>query len=208
MDLLMPTNGGLHIAAKIPKVVDECRYKGNLLSGVPMVTCLVSPKPTMLSVKPPKHKITVPSLGNCHIQMPLQCPTRGCAAEIALPLSPHCYEQGKCKLDILVNQTDYDNKDGTPELIEYIKVDGKEVKKDLKPGQNPCKSAFKGNLLQTSKLKYKALEAHDLKNIKNERILIEGKISRYVDECASNGYLFDAVAEVTCKSTAKPIKVK
>merc|ERR1719198_2382454 len=46
LDSLIDSTGTLRIAAQISDVVDECPYQGNLLSAVPMVTCLVQPKPT------------------------------------------------------------------------------------------------------------------------------------------------------------------
>jgi len=203
IDALMPKNGHLKIAAKIPKVVDECPYKGNHLSAVPVVTCLVTPIVVHKPTPPPAQTLF---LAPCRVKMPLQCPTRGCAAEIEFPLRPHCYHMNKCTLAITVNQTDYDEKDGTSELIEYIKVNGEEVAKQVKPGKNPCKAAFAGKPLKTSDLSFSAVKDHELKNLSGTHIRIEGKISQYVDECASDGYLFNAMAEVTCSPKSKPSK--
>merc|ERR1719148_307686 len=89
-----------------------------------------------------------------------------------------------CKLSITVNQTDYDNEDDTPETIEYIRVDGEGVAADLKPGQNPCKSAWKGHPVAPSDLKYLAVDSYDVTHIVKEgrKVPIAGKISAYVDE--------------------------
>lgn len=200
IDHIMKENGDLSIAAKIPKVVDECPYKGNLLSGVPMVTCLVQtkpalpqlPKPVMVKPKPP------PAL-NCVTRVPLQCATRGCAAEVLIDVGKACgFHSGQCKLSVNVSQTDYDNDDGTNELIEYIKVAGKEVASKLKPGKNPCKTKWKGAAATTASYDFSALTDHAVE-VTNGVFSVGGKISQYVDECASNGYLFDSLAEVTCK---------
>jgi hypothetical protein len=198
IDKLLPKNGDLKIAAKIPTVVDECPYKGNHLSAVPMVTCLVTPKvvnkPAAKPAKPPPVIVAE----GCSVKMPLQCPTRGCASEISLPISPHCYQQSKCTLKVTVQQTDYDNKDGTTELIEYIKVDGAQIASKVKPGKNPCQAAYSGKPLKTPDLTFTVVASHKLKNITGRHVRVEGKISKYVDECASNGHLFDALAEITC----------
>lgn len=194
-------HGNLNIAAKIPKVVDECPFKGNMLSAVPMVTCLVALKHKAGDAAASKaHRKAVTSLmhqGTCINKMPLQCATKGCAAEIAIPVNATCAALGQCTLSIVAKQTDFDNQEGTDELIEYIKVDGKAVKSNLKPGKNPCKAKWSGGNLTLTEMNYTALTNHVV-NVTGGRVLIEGKISKYVDECASNGYLFDALATVTC----------
>lgn len=213
IDHLMPATGSLAIAAKIPKVVDECPYNGNLLSAVPMVTCLVSKKPPSpnksalkgkpVTVKMDKHE------ENCVTRMPLQCATRGCASEISIPIKPKCVKAGPCMLSINVSQTDYDETEGNAELIEYIKVEGKEVSSKVKPGKNPCTATWKGGKSgNRTAYSFVALTNHAV-NASSGKVLVEGKISEFVDECASNGYLFDALAEVTCgKKTAMFLQQK
>jgi len=202
VDHLIPSDGVLHVAAKIATVVDECPYNGNLLSAVPMVTCLVAPKSMALEgeVAPAAGVKPVSLLSTCNVAMPLQCPTRGCAAEIVMPVDPSCASAGKkCILSVAFNQTDFDNLDGTPELIEYIKVQGQPVASDLKPGQNPCMSKWHGEATPPAALTYTAIKDHDVTSqLLEGKLLVEAKISRYVDECASNGYLLDAVATVSC----------
>lgn len=44
VDKLINHDGFLKVEAQISEVVDECPYDGNLLSGVPTVTCMVRPK--------------------------------------------------------------------------------------------------------------------------------------------------------------------
>jgi len=210
IDLLMPKNGDLKIAAKIPDVVDECPYKGNMLSAVPMVTCLVALKHNEGAPAPKKAVTMLNTNMTCVTKMPLQCSTKGCASEIAIPVNATCAGLGQCMLSVEVQQTDFDNQDGTDELIEYIKVDGAYIQaaSNLKPGKNPCKSKWSGTNLTAADMKFAALSNHAV-NVSTGKVLVEAKISRFVDECASNGYLFDAVATVTCKakpgSTAKAV---
>lgn len=202
VDWLIPDSRELHISAQIPDVVDECPYKGNLLSGVATLTCLVSPKvPTPLPAQPvyiPNSIFKLPT--TCVQRMPLQCSTRGCSVEVAMTIECKHLHMPTCALSLIVNQTDYDNLDGTIESIEYIKVDGEEVASNLKPGLNPCKWKWHGHPYEASELTYTALKAFDVTKSVSEshQIHIAGKISPYVDECANNGYLFDAMAEVTC----------
>jgi hypothetical protein len=196
VDLLIPEDGELKISAKIPEVVDECPYNGNLLSGMAELVCLVSPK-----VPPPQPPLPVAATSEkCQHRMPLQCSTRGCAAQVAIPISCGNIKANTCHLSLIVNQTDYDNLDGTPELIEYVKVDGKQVASNLKPGLNPCDARWHGDRYNASDLRFTVLKDYDVSETVRQTglVQIEGKISQYVDECASNGYLFDAMAEVTC----------
>jgi hypothetical protein len=193
----------ISVAAKIPEVVDENKYDGNLLSGVSVITCMVTP--IAQTPPPPSPETVLINKDYCNFSYPLQCPTRGCSAEIAINVGQYCLELlGGCTLSITVNQTDYDNKDGTVEAIEYLKVDGTEVVSNAKPGQNPCKSAFDGTPVPTTDLVYSAVTGHALSwdTNKNGTVIIEGKITQYVDECASNGYLLDAIANIQCSGTS------
>merc|ERR1719335_1340039 len=172
-----------------------------MLSAVPIVTCLVAQKPKGRQLAPAakvKAKLVAEEEANCVMKMPLQCATKGCVSKIRIPVNNTCAKLGKCTLSINVTQTDFDNKDGTSEIIEYIKVNGKDVAKKLKPGQNPCKSKWHGKPIKLAQETFPALKNHVLK-ITEGQVLVEGKISKFVDECPSNGNLFDAVAEVTCK---------
>jgi hypothetical protein len=206
IDLLLDQtsqNGNLNVAAKIPDYVDECPYQGNMLSAVPVVTCLVSPKhPYSHAV--PKMPVTLLDNATCVTKMPLQCATRGCASEVAIHLNSSCVALGQCLLSIEVQQTDYDGDAGTEELIEYIKVNNQSVASKVKPGQNPCKLKYGGKQnLSLAETSFTALSNHPL-NVANGngRIVLEGKISKFVDECASDGYLFNAMATVTCSKPA------
>jgi hypothetical protein len=203
LDMVLPENGVLVVSAKISDVVDECPYQGNYLSAVPVVTCMVTSKTKAAAIKAPD-KI---ENGTCTVQAPLQCTQKGCSSKVSIPVSETCASQGTCKLSINVTQTDYDNGDGTPELIQYIKVGETNMTLEedgSKSGQNPCKSKWSGTNLTQDQLVFSALNDFELENItKNStvdqrRVIIEAKISKYVDECASDGYLLDAMATIVC----------
>jgi hypothetical protein len=198
LDMLMTQNGDFKIAAKISEFVDECPYNNNLLSAVPMITCLVSSKEKQAaawsdagtSLLNDPHAV-------CVNEMPLQCKDKGCTASVQIPVNKTCAGLGQCLLSVVVNQTDFDNGDGTPETIEFIQVDKTNVSSNLKPGKNPCKSQWSGSPLTPAQMNYSAVKDHVL-NVTTGLVTVTGKISKYVDECASNGYLFDAMAIVTC----------
>merc|ERR1719235_861114 len=83
IDLLIPDDGVVEITAKIPDVVDECRYNGNLLSGVASMKCLVRQKPPPPTAAPPPPVTTTPfppppPFPDCTGGALLQCSTRGC----------------------------------------------------------------------------------------------------------------------------------
>lgn len=215
VDTVLPKNGVFSVAAKINKVVDECPYNGNLLSAVPMVTCLVAPKPKLKEA--PKPVMATLQDTTCVTQMPLQCTTRGCAAEIQIPINSSCHMNGQtCKLSVDVQQTDFDNKEDTLEAIEYIKVNGDTIKSTVnlkpKPGENPCKSTWHGKPAPAKDLSFFPVKDHVVKVTAtpggtHDHIVVEGKITQYVDECASNGYLLDAMATVTCAVPGKKSKL-
>jgi hypothetical protein len=211
IDHLMEKNGSLELLAKIADVVDECPYDGNLLSSVPMVTCMVSSKFTEEVLSPEPLQET-----DCSMMMPLRCTTRGCASEINLAINRECHLdqiEDTCTVNINVSQTDFDNQDGSSELIEYIMINGEKVAEGLNPGQNPCKEAMQkgdNSALQLDRAAhtFQALKDHEVKINKDGNngtvgtVIVEAKISKFVDECASNGYLLDAVAHLHCKPKA------
>merc|ERR1719215_2311374 len=129
LDGIVGADGTLEISAGISEVVDECPFEGNLLSGVPMVSCLVAPLP-VVPPKPPTGTPTLPiapqafALPQAYfIGAPFRCPERGCKARAELQLNQTTalpYDQ--CLLTVRVNQTDFDGDEGTPEQIEFITV--------------------------------------------------------------------------------------
>jgi len=199
--------GTLTVASKISDVVDECPYKadekdtGNMLSAVPMVTCLVKPIVELKTeTPPPVEPVTLANKASCKAEAPIKCTTRGCDAEGSVEISNFCGQPGnKCKLNLTIYQTDYDNEDGTLEMIEYIKVGGVTVATNVKPGKNPCKTSWGGKPAPESDLLYLAVKDQDVaENATTGTIKVEGKISDYVDECGYEGYLFHGLITVDC----------
>jgi len=88
IDHLIDSTGFLNISAQISDVVDECPYQGNLLSGVPLVTCLVAGKPTpppgLSGILPPRPVISDTTSRSYLLLSP-------CAAPVPVPrLCGHC----------------------------------------------------------------------------------------------------------------------
>lgn len=191
----MTGEGTIYVAAKIPTVVDECPYENNLLSAVPMITCLVGPKDP-----PPPALPALPVAwdSGCVRREPLRCRTRGCTAEATVDVLPTCKS---CTLTVSVEQTDYDQELGSDERIEFVQVNGFELVANVTPGKNPCRDAFAaGTNLSNRTFSVLASQSLASYNATPGRYRVSAKISDFVDECASNGYLFDGLAEVSCAS--------
>merc|ERR1711920_621736 len=78
------------------------------------------------------------------------------------------------------------------------------VTTNVKPGKNPCKASYSGKPLSSGDLEFVAVKDHDVTSLlKNGSISVAAQISDLVDECASQGFLLDAVAEVNCSSTSE-----
>lgn len=133
----------LNIAGKISDMVDECPVGNNLLSGEAKVTCLVKPKTTPPTAMP----VVIPNNAfndTCSNTTALRCSEHGCVAK-ATALACRPPQKGeKCLMSVRIWQTDFDNDHGSVEVVEYIKVNGNEIAKDLKPGRNPCKEVYEG----------------------------------------------------------------
>lgn len=195
-NLLESNSGSLELAGKITDMVDECPVDGNLLSGEASVTCyvaaLVAPNSTTSSLTTPA---PLTAFGQC----PLQCAKPNCTAQCTIKLHQELIVNTTCKLSVQVNQTDYDGDEGSTEEIELITADGANVATEIKPGKNPCKSAAQGSPLNSTDLVYTAVDDVDVTNSSMDgTLVVEGKLSEMVDECASNGFLFDAIAFVNC----------
>lgn len=102
-----------------------------------------------------------------------------------------------CKLKVVVTPTDFDQDSGSVELIEYLSVNGQRRVTNAAPGQNPCKVAHASETSVASVRQQYTLVDEDVSPDAGI-VELEGKISPQVDECASNGYLLDGFAEVTC----------
>merc|ERR1712107_451018 len=140
----------------------------------------------------------------------LKCEKPGCEATTLIHFNPvDAINGGKCKMNINVSQTDYDDKLGVKEEIEFLSVEGKKIKKNLEPGKNPCNMAYEGKIVTTKDRYYEAVKDYDITKIVQAShplgsLTIKGKISKYVDECAvDNKYLLYATVSVHCSPPAK-----
>jgi len=105
-------------------------------------------------------------------------------------------------LNVSVNQTDYDQDEST-ELISFIALNGVNISSDLSPGSNPCKNEMQGIENKASDYVYEAVTN---KNITKEaleglgRLTVTAQNTVKVDECASQGFLLDALVTMRCES--------
>mmetsp|Transcript_129846 Transcript_129846/g.416656 ORF Transcript_129846/g.416656 Transcript_129846/m.416656 type:complete len:562 (+) Transcript_129846:137-1822(+) len=208
VDTLMAEDGSLEISAAISDVVDECPYNGNLLSGVPMVTCLIQPittTPLRLASTPPPVLPAVPAPlpqpKFVYLRAPFRCPQRGCSAGVEFQLNQTGLPFERCLLGVHVNQTDFDGDDGTVEQIEFVKVNEVTLAGNMTPGANPCRSKWQGKPLSAAQIVFSALKSEDVTTqvlAYGGRLRVQVKITDKVDECAYEGYLLTGYAEVNC----------
>lgn len=203
--LVSTTNSQLTISAKIPDVVDECPHDGNLLSAVPMITCLVAPmNPSPLyGASPNAYATTALLTSRGTVIVPLQCKDPGCVAtgNVNLDLM---FGQGatNCMMNVTVNQTDFDG-DLNVEQIEYVSMNGVNLMTAIAPGKNPCLTAWSnGSPVDPATKSYAILTdstvAAPVTPPDAFILSFAMKISPHVDECASNGFLLDGQAEIGC----------
>lgn len=91
----------------------------------------------------------------------LRCAEKGCKTNVLLDFNRTLVSINKCTLQLWVNQTDFDNKDGAVEFLT-IKVAGKAVLDKAKPGKNPCRSAYDGHRLKLEEIQMQALHDFDI----------------------------------------------
>lgn len=128
----------------------------------------------------------------------LRCAEKGCKTNMLLDFNRTLVSINKCTMQLWVNQTDFDNKDGAVEFLT-IKVAGNAVLDKAKPGKNPCRSAYHGHRLNLEEIQMHALQDFDITEaVQLGPVDIAGEISKQVDECPSNGYLLDASIQVAC----------
>lgn len=214
LDNIIQADGSLEVETKISEVVDECPYNGNLLSGVPTVTCLVStkesPPPSLVvagaaPVQPTSPGVP-PSMALPYVTatVPLRCPERGCTALADVELAVALLPVKTCLMDVVLYQTDFDGLEGTDELVEFIKLGSGNTSKtlatDVKPGGNPCRQMWKDGTTRTeAELEFHVLEKEDVtEDALGGTLRVVAKISDNVDECAHNGYLLNGYVTVNC----------
>lgn len=201
--LVDKSTGTLAVAAKISDVVDECPYQNNLLSGIPIVTCLVRPLPPPPLETDPQVPTTVLTFFNESflLEEPLHCTERGCEAHAMFSINKTAVIFQSCTMTIKVYQTDFDGEEGAAETIEFIKLNGVELATNVAPGKNPCKSERLGTPLNEEDRVYEVVANKDITaqaTSQGGRMVVEGKISPLVDECAHSGYLLDGMISVSC----------
>lgn len=207
--LLDGKNGQLSVQGTLSPDVDECPYNGNLLSGVVSVTCMVRPIPP--PPPQPPEEVNYISMAAA----PLRCKRPGCTARVVLNVNPEvAFRGGSCFLNVTVNQTDYDNEvPSAPETIEFLALDAGHdllndinMSVDVEPGKNPCKSRYEGAPLSSEDTGFALLNS---KNVTAQvlappagSLVVTGKISEHVDECAHAGYLFNAWVSLICEAVS------
>lgn len=230
LDRVIPMNGMINLSAKIPTVVDECPYNGNLLHAIPTVTCLIAepiPLPSFTRTAPYQSSdfqtdgssgngilttigtVTADSNGNVNVTAPLHCPTAGCLATTVMEFNnPHVTNASSCAMFVLINATDFDNQEWSSpqEVIEFIQVGGVDVAEatNFNPGLNPCKAQYNGTQLAAGQAQnIPVVQNHDVTDkVLTGQMIVQGRISPMVDECASQGHLLDAQIQVRCTASS------
>lgn len=135
--------------------------------------------------------------------IPFYCNTPGCTAPAMLFFDPDVALQGgTCKMEINVTQTDYDEENGSVEMIEYINVQGLNVTTDLKPGLNPCLNQMEGAPFDPDR-NFPVVADQDvtqqiLDSPSPGMLMIKAKNSQKVDECGYMGQLLYGIAFLNC----------
>jgi len=207
---LLQGNGTIMLEGTNTKMVDECPYEGNLLSGVATVTCLVRNRTVETPVIKAKAKVSEPESPSLAINVssPLQCSTPGCTATTLIHMDPGlAMLGGKCKMNVTLVQTDFDDALGVPEQVDFLLLEGSgNLSTNVKPGKNPCTAKMLGKPLKPDEQLYPLVANHDITEVvKNGygTLRISGKISEMVDECASQGrFLLDGFVAVICEPPA------
>lgn len=198
--IIRQKNGTLDVAAKITEFVDECPMNGFLLNGVVSATCFVAPRTQPSTTTAPTLSPTLPTPAlSAEDTCLLQCAAQNCTAQCTMKLDPVMIKGKTCKLGVKLNQTDFDGDHGSNEIVEWIKVDGANVSTNIAPGKNPCKAAATGTPLSPADMVFIAVTGQDVtSHAADGTLVVSGKITPKVDECASNGFLLDAIASVNC----------
>lgn len=203
---LVGTDGHVNVSGKISPAVDECPVNGNHLSGLVVMTCFARSTTTI----PPSTTTTTTFKAPEQVQEEFKtsdsarfrCKDPGCSAATVLSVDLYNLTSRKCFLTVRVNQTDFDELDGTKERIESVKVNNKIKAADLKPGKNPCHEAIDTGRGRRNNEEATVIDKEDVTNdIHTGLLVLELKITDMVDECAVDGYLLDGEASVSCEGT-------
>jgi len=212
VDHLLQGNGTMLVEGTNSKMVDECPFEGNLLSGVATVTCLVRNRTVETavnkSVAAVKKSGSTKAIPAINVSAPLQCSKPGCTASTLLHMDPGlAMLGGKCKMNVTLVQTDFDDALGVPEQLDFLLLEGSgNLSTNVKPGKNPCTAAAQGKPLKPEQQLYPLVANRDVTEVvKNSygALRLTGKISDMVDECASQGrFLLDGFVVVICEPPA------
>jgi len=213
VDHIVGPTGAFQLQGTLSRMVDECPYEGNLLSGVAQVTCLVRPRPSVapaitsaewneggqLALRPPA----------LDVNASFRCSKPGCAAITSLHIPPELALLGStCLMNVSVAQTDFDDHLGVPEQLDFVSLRGVgNLSVAAQPGRNPCTADYQGVPLPPEQLVYSVISNYNvtdfLRSSASGLLVVEGKISEMVDECASQGeYLLDGLVTVHCEPPA------
>jgi len=201
VDLMVKDTGVLNVSGSLTKMVDECPYEGNLLSGVVFMTCMVRTIPTTTTTTQLKvFQLRQPIV----VTAPLQCAEPGCLAKALVSVDPtYAMYGGSCFMNISIIQTDFDAA-VKPETVEFIHLLGPgNLVANATPGANPCISESQGEPLTAAEKKFSLVENEnvtaELLALPAGQLILQGKISEYVDECPSaDGFLLDGLITVRC----------
>lgn len=135
---------------------------------------------------------------------PLQCTLAGCEAEEELLLTTSDDTKfGSCQMSVYLNQTDFDG-GYSSETVEYVALEGNNISTNIAPGKNPCHEEMAGTPLPADQIPFALVTSYDVTAQANAgKFTVSGKLSPKVDECASNGRLFDGWIIVDC--TVNPL---
>lgn len=212
-----PSKGNMVIEGRLNKMVDECPYNGNFLSAVAVVTCLVRGIPEVYAES---HGLPLTSSGGPYsssdtealegftVETVLACDSPGCKNLTTFYVNPTvAFYGGTCTMDVVLDQTDFDDSTYSSEFLEYIELKGYgNLSGTVFPGKNPCNEEYAGMKVPASDRNYTVATGIDI----TEAVLkgnvglvgtlqLEGKISDMVDECAVDGkWLLHVSAKVTC----------
>jgi len=212
-----PSKGNMVIEGRLNKMVDECPYNGNFLSAVAVVTCLVRGIPEVYAES---HGLPLTSSGGPYsssdtealegftVETVLACDAPGCKNLTTFYVNPTvAFYGGTCTMDVVLDQTDFDDSTYSSEFLEYIELKGYgNLSGTVFPGKNPCNEEYAGMKVAASDRNYTVATGIDVTEavLKGDvgivgTLQLEGKISDMVDECAVDGkWLLHASAKVTC----------
>lgn len=142
--------------------------------------------------------------------VPIQCDVSGCTAQTIMNLDNNvtlvAQNGGKCTLSVAINQTDFDEDLGSVEMVSKIQVESYTLASEVKPGKNPCTAKWSGSPLLQYETFVVILTDYDVTNLAASLVTLnlQAVITQRVDECASQGFLFDGLARVDCTVAENP----